>query len=94
MATSLLIQGQGGAFSSIDNDQLAMSNYDIDGNDDDRSPFTKEQRQDIRKSINTAIEISKDEDDRRIKTLEVKSEQGDVNASKELIANVNTETGY
>jgi tetratricopeptide (TPR) repeat protein len=84
MATSLLIQGQGGSYSSINNDQLAMSNYDIDGNDDDRSPFTKEQRQDIRKSINTAIELTKDEDDRRIKTLEVKSEQGDVNASKEL----------
>lgn len=84
MATSLLIQGQGGAFSSIDNEQSSMNNYDLDGNDDDRSPFTKEQRQDIRKSINTAIEISKDEDDRKIKTLEVKSEQGDVNASKEL----------
>ena len=48
------------------------------------SHLPKEQRQDIRKSINTAIEISKDEDDRKIKTLEIKSEQGDVNASKEL----------
>ena len=85
MATSLLIQGQGGSYSSIDIEQLAMNNYDIDGNDDDKKPFTKEQRQDIRKSINTAIEISKDEDDRKIKTLEVKSEQGDVNASKELV---------
>jgi len=84
MATSLLIQGQGGSYSSIDNDQLAMNNYDIDGNDHDKKPFTKEQRQDIRKSINTAIEVTKDEDDRKIKTLEVKSEQGDVNASKEL----------
>jgi tetratricopeptide (TPR) repeat protein len=83
MATSLLIQGQGGAFSSIDNDQLAMSNYDIYG-DDEKSPFTKEQRQDIRKSINTAIEISKTEDDRKIKSLEDRSELGDVNASKEL----------
>ena len=84
MATSLLIQGQGGSYSSIDIEQLAMNNYDIDGNDDDKKPFTKEQRQDIRKSINTAIEVTKDEDDRKIKTLEVKSEQGDVNASKEL----------
>jgi len=85
MATSLLIQGQGGAYSSIDNDQLAMNNYDIDGNDDDRKPFTKEQRQDIRKSINTAIEISKSDDETKIKKLEEKSELGDVNASKELI---------
>jgi len=84
MATSLLIQGHGGSYSSIDNDQLTINNYDIDGNDDDSKPFTKEQRQDIRKSINTAIEVTKDEDDRKIKTLAVKSEQGDVNASKEL----------
>jgi len=84
MATSLLVQGQGGAYSSIDNEQLTMNNYDIDGNDDDRKPFTKEQRQDIRKSINTAIEISKNDDEVKIKTLEVKSELGDVNASKEL----------
>lgn len=84
MATSLLIQGQGGAFSSIDNEQLIINNYDIDGNDDDRKPFTKEQRQDIRKSINTAIEISKNDDEVKIKKLEEKSELGDVNASKEL----------
>jgi len=58
MATSLLVQGQGGAFSSIDNEQLTMNNYDLDGNDDDKKPFSKEQRQDIRRSINTAIEIS------------------------------------
>ena len=84
MATSLLIQGQGGSYSSIDNDQLTMNNYDIDGNDDDRKPFTKEQRKDIRKSINTAIEISKNDDETKIKKLEEKSELGDVNASKEL----------
>jgi len=84
MATSLLVQGQGGAYSSIDNEQLTMNNYDIDGNDDDRKPFTKEQRQDIRKSINTAIEISKNDDEVKIKKLEEKSELGDVNASKEL----------
>jgi tetratricopeptide (TPR) repeat protein len=84
MATSLLIQGQGGAYSSIDNEQLTMNNYEINGNDDDKKPFTKEQRQDIRKSINTAIEISKNDDEVKIKKLEEKSELGDVNASKEL----------
>jgi hypothetical protein len=84
MATSLLVQGQGGAYSSIDNEQLTMNNYEIDGNDDDKRPFTKEQRQDIRKSINTAIEISKNDDEVKIKKLEEKSELGDVNASKEL----------
>ena len=92
MATSLLIQGQGGAYSSIDNDQLTMNNksdesYESDKFEelgDDRSPFTKEQRQDIRKSINTAIDVSKNNDETKMKTLEEKSELGDVNASKEL----------
>ncbi|HWA06478.1 MAG TPA: T9SS type A sorting domain-containing protein, partial [Ignavibacteria bacterium] len=84
MAASLLVQGQGGGYSSIDNEQLIMNNYDIDGNDDDKKPFTKEQRQDIRKSINTAIEISKNDDEVKIKKLEEKSELGDVIASKEL----------
>ncbi|NOS84701.1 MAG: T9SS type A sorting domain-containing protein [Ignavibacteria bacterium] len=92
MATSLLIQGQGGGYSSIDNNsdefevgqRHAFDYSDIDGNDDDKKPFTKEQRQDIRKSINTAIEISKNDDEVKIKTLEEKSELGDVNASKEL----------
>ncbi len=92
MATSLLIQGQGGGYSSIDNNsdefevgqRHAFDYSDIDGNDDDKKPFTKEQRQDIRKSINTAIEISKNDDETKIKKLEEKSELGDVNASKEL----------
>lgn len=85
MATSLLVQGQGGGISSIDNDQLAMNNYaNIDGNDD-KGPFTKEQRKDIRKSINTAIEISKSDDETKMKALEEKSQLGDVNASKELV---------
>jgi len=88
MATSLLIQGQGGAYSSADLETEssidAVNALQREANDDDRSPFTKEQRQDIRKSINTAIEISKTEDDRKIKSLEDRSGQGDVNASKEL----------
>jgi len=90
MATSLLIQGQGGGISSIDNDQLTIDNqfdesYEFDKYGDDKSPFSKEQRQDIRKSINTAIEISKNDDETKMKTLEVKSQLGDVNASKELL---------
>ncbi len=87
MATSLLVQGQGGGEPSITNYELGItgdSEDDIDGNDDDKKPFTKEQRQDIRKSINTAIEISKNDDEVKIKKLEEKSELGDVNASKEL----------
>ena len=87
MATSLLVQGQGGGEPSITNYESGItgdSEDDIDGNDDDKKPFTKEQRQDIRKSINTAIEISKNDDETKIKKLEEKSELGDVNASKEL----------
>jgi len=93
MATSLLAP-QGGSFGSAptvsvrDNDSRlsidlvnALQN-EADG--DDKNPFTKEQRQDIRKSINTAIEISKNDDEVKIKKLEDKSELGDVNASKEL----------
>ncbi len=87
MATSLLVQGQGGGEPSITNYELGItgdSEDDIEGNDDDKKPFTKEQRRDIRKSINTVIEISKNDDEVKIKKLEKKSELGDVNASKEL----------
>jgi len=93
MATSLLAP-QGGSFGSAptvsvrDNDSRlsidlvnALQN-EADG--DDKNPFTKEQRQDIRKSITIAIEISKNDDEVKIKKLEEKSELGDVNASKEL----------
>jgi len=88
MATSLLIQGQSGGFPTLKLREL--ESYEPDDLSDeasaqsDKSPFTKEQRQDIRKSINTAIEISKTEDDRKIKSLEDRSEKGDLNASKEL----------
>ncbi len=94
MATSLLAP-QGGSFGSeptvsVRDDDSRLS-IDIvnalqnEAEDDDKKPFTKEQRQDIRKSINTAIEISRNDDEMKIKTLEEKSELGDVNASKELI---------
>ncbi len=52
--------------------------------DDDKSPFTKEQKQDIRKSVNTAFEITKNDDDRKLKTLEENTKKGDVNSAKEL----------
>ena len=93
MATSLLVP-QGGSFGSAptvsvrdDNSRLSIDivnalQNEADG--DDKKPFTKEQRQDIRKSINKAIEISKNDDETKIKKLEEKSELGDVNASKEL----------
>jgi len=93
MATSLLAP-QGGSFGSeptvsVRDDDSRLS-IDIvnalqnEADGDDKNPFTKEQRQDIRKSINTAIEISKSDDETKIKKLEEKSELGDVNASKEL----------
>jgi len=51
---------------------------------DDKSPFTKEERVNIRKTINTAIENDKNDNDRKIRVLETKSDQGDINAIKEL----------
>jgi len=93
MATSLLAP-QGGSFGSEptvsvrdDDSRLSIDIVNALQNEadaDDKNPFTKEQRQDIRKSINTAIEISKNDDEVKIKKLEEKSELGDVNASKEL----------
>jgi hypothetical protein len=97
MATSLLIQGQSGGERGISDLGSGISDLESEDLDDnpqsenrnpnstgDKKPFTKEQRQDIRKSINTAIEISKNDDETKIKKLEEKSELGDVNASKEL----------
>ncbi|HRF66649.1 MAG TPA: T9SS type A sorting domain-containing protein [Ignavibacteria bacterium] len=101
MATSLLIQGQGGGergnsdfgsgISDLESEELFQYNDNNPQSEShnpkstgDKQPFTKEQKLDIRKSINTAIEISKNEDDRKIKSLEDRSEKGDVNASKEL----------
>ncbi|MBZ0203576.1 MAG: T9SS type A sorting domain-containing protein [Ignavibacteria bacterium] len=125
MATSLLMQGQGGGVSSIGNYELGITNvksgisdvgfgianfgndvgqrhvepnsealseipqsgafdyYDIEGNDD-RSPYTKEQRQNIRKSINNAFEITKSIDEQTIKKLEDNSRSGDITSQKQL----------
>ncbi|MBZ0202723.1 MAG: T9SS type A sorting domain-containing protein [Ignavibacteria bacterium] len=97
MATSLLMQGQGGGERGISEFGLGISDfgndvgqrhafdyYDIEGNDDDRSPYTKEQRQDIRKSINTAFEVTKSADEQMIKKLEDNSRSGDIKSQKQL----------
>lgn len=94
MATSLLAP-QGGAFNSEFG--LEISDYDINDaednpksefrdpqSEDDKSPFTKQQRQDIRKSINTAIETGRNDDETRIKKLEEQVSLGDVNAASDL----------
>jgi hypothetical protein len=93
MATSLLVPGAG-SFGSEPTvsvlDENSSVSIDIvnalqrEAEDDDKSPFTKEQRIYIRKSINTAIESDKNDNDRKVRVLETKSAQGDLNAIKEL----------
>ncbi|MBL8016597.1 MAG: T9SS type A sorting domain-containing protein [Ignavibacteria bacterium] len=97
MATSLLVPGGGGepmnadfgfSIADLKAEDLEAGNPQSDIRDpnswDDKSPFTKEQRVNIRKSINTAIESDKNDNDRKIRVLETKSDQGDLNAIKEL----------
>jgi tetratricopeptide (TPR) repeat protein len=95
MATSLLAPS-GGSHSSMDNEQLSMFNSESDKSyeseesdesawgDDDKSPFTKQQKQDIYKSVNTAFEITRNDDEVKIKTLETASENGNEEAAHEL----------
>lgn len=94
MAASLLIQGSGGSESSIKNYELGITNNDLseefdefdkfDESGDDKSPYTKQEKQDIRKSIDLALETNGKNDERKMKILEESSSLGDVNASVEL----------
>ena len=96
MATSLLVPGSGGEPMNADRklEIVDLEAEDSENNPqseirdpnfwDDKSPFTKEQWVNIRKSINTAIENERNDNDRKIRMLETKSDQGDLNAIKEL----------
>jgi hypothetical protein len=76
MATQLLIQGSGGGESD---------GYDkSDESDDDKPPFTKEQRTQINQTIVTAYEESRNLENERIELLKKRSDDGDVDASNEL----------
>ncbi len=73
MATSLLVQGQGGAYRG-ENEE----------GDDDKSPFTKEQRKVINNSVKEVYNISRTNDGEKIKNLEEKANNGDIGSKKEL----------
>jgi len=80
MATSLLMQGAGGGESEISDleaiDRLMGWN--------ERTPFTKEERQTIRQSVTFANERVKNEREAKIKTLEERTKTGDKGSEKEL----------
>ena len=71
MATSLLMQGQGGGeiseFGFSISDLKSKANSDeseeFDKSGDDKSPFTKEERINIKKSVNDANEITKNKNE-------------------------------
>jgi hypothetical protein len=73
MATSLLIHGQGGAFRG-----------DNEDGDDDKTPFTKEQRKVITNSVKEVLNITKTNDGERVKILEESANNGDIGSKKEL----------
>jgi hypothetical protein len=98
MATQLLIQGQGGGERGEKSD-VRSQNYEIpllrgmDGApqapdgvcyDDDRSPFTREQKIQITRSVNDALTISRNTEERRYVEVTRRSEEGNVEAKREL----------
>jgi len=93
MATSLLVQGQGGGMSSIaeledeeysDDDDNPQSKIRDPKSGNERTPYTKEERQTIRQSVIFANERVKNDREAKIKTLEERSKSGDVGSEKEL----------
>jgi hypothetical protein len=98
MATSLLMNGQGGATNSQwgseeltgDNEQTGMSvlqvvhDYDDNPGPKDKSPWNKEQRKEIRKSINKSIWTSRNEQEKQIETLTKQSKEGNEDAKIQL----------
>jgi len=69
------MNGSGGSFKGEGND---------DGDDDDKSPFTKEERKMIKQAIITAYEDSRNQDERKIEILTERGRKGDIDAVKIL----------
>jgi hypothetical protein len=88
MATSLLMQGQGGSeygvfqpsWNSI-NTVDAVQNESDKFNDD---KFSKEERKQIKQAVTTALELSKSTENKRREVLTELSTRGDVKATKQL----------
>ncbi len=108
MATSLLMNGQGGgegisdfglSIADLKNQDESeeidpasgisirplpnLNEYDELG--DDKTPFTKDQKISIRKSINRTLEGSKKTDEQKIDVLKQKTKDGDKTAEHELL---------
>ena len=98
MAISLLMNGGGGGENDelqITNDKLQIEEFGYDDNPGpkDKSPWNKEQRQTIKKSINNSILTTRDAQDKRIQYLQKQSDNGDEKAKMQLKV-VNTIEGY
>jgi len=84
MATSLLMQGQGGSERNWDFG-LAISDLNNDESDKfDNDKFSKEERKQIKQAVITALEVSKSTEKKRREVLTELSTRGDVKATKQL----------
>jgi tetratricopeptide (TPR) repeat protein len=95
MATSLLMQGQGGSeretsnvkrqmWSIIQSDKFNEFDKSDKFGDDDKSPFTREERKQIKSAVNSALDISYTKEKKREEILTDLSRKGDVTASRQL----------
>jgi hypothetical protein len=91
MATSLLAPGGGG--ESVESEKLKVESFEFDKFYeseefdklyDDKNPLTKEQKQQVYTSVKNVFETTKNDDDRKIKTLEENSAKGDETSKHEL----------
>jgi hypothetical protein len=94
MATSLLMQGQGGgdfgseatvSLHSIDIVDAVQNEYDeFEQFDDDKNPFTKQQRVTIKKNVDETLGRSKNIGEKRIQILQREAERNNERAKNEL----------
>ncbi len=86
MATSLLMQGQGGGdYGVFQPSWNSVNAVDaVQKEDDDRSPFTAKRRKQIKQAVTTALEVSKSTEQKRREVLTELSTRGDVKATKQL----------
>ncbi|MFI5145051.1 MAG: T9SS type A sorting domain-containing protein, partial [Ignavibacteria bacterium] len=93
MAVSLLMNGRGGGEEPVEQtfittdptvEQTFLSVHDYDDGPKDKSPWNKEQRQTIRKSINKSIWTARNEQEKHIETLTKQSREGNEDAKIQL----------
>src|SRR4030095_6215316 len=87
MATSLLMNGQGGGERDNSNLQNQLSDDDLalfDDDPNDKSPLTREQRHDIRKAVNDALITTRDYAEKRIEIITQEAANGNEIAKEEI----------